>query len=317
MSAKTSHYKIVLFGVKTDTYDLYCKFKDDIDLVVTLNSNEMDNYKISGGKNINTLIKPDTECFGSNSYNFSTDECKDFFNNNTFDIGIVYGWQRLIPQYVLDKFKHGIFGFHASPLGLPFGKGRSPINWAIILNFKQVYNQCFKYNKNADDGLIYSTTKLDILPWDNISSVRLKSIIDAEKTISNLIIDYKLNTIKDKLQEQDKNLPESFFPKRKSYDGKVDLLNNTSIEFFNLVRGVSHPFPGAFLYYNDEKVIIWEAYPFSYTLYKEEKYKVGEILKIFNDNSFLIKTIDGVLLVKDWICPTWGKSKLVVGNCFK
>ena len=56
MSAKTSHYKIVLFGVKTDTYDLYCKFKDDIDLVVTLNSNEMDNYKISGGKNIKTLF---------------------------------------------------------------------------------------------------------------------------------------------------------------------------------------------------------------------------------------------------------------------
>ena len=163
MSVNTTHYNIVLFGVKTDTYDLYNKFKDDIDLVVTLNDEETKNYHISGGEKINKLINKN--CYESNSYNFSTQECKDFFNNNTFDIGIVYGWQRIIPQYVLNRFKHGIFGFHASPLGLPFGKGRSPINWSIILDFKQVYNHCFQYNKNVDDGDIYSTTKLDILPW--------------------------------------------------------------------------------------------------------------------------------------------------------
>jgi len=314
MNAKTSHYKVVLFGVKTDTYDLYCKFKDSIDLVITLDDNEINNYNISGGKNLNTLIKSNTKCFGANSYTFSTDECKEFFNNNTFDIGIVYGWQRIIPQYVLGKFKHGVFGFHASPLGLPFGKGRSPINWSIILNFKQVYNHCFKYNENPDDGLIYSTTKLDILSWDTISSVRLKSIIDAEKTINNLITDYQSNNIQ--LQEQDKNLPESFFPKRKANDGKINLLKNTN-EIFNLIRGVSHPFPGAFLFYNNEKVTIWEAYPFSYTLYKDQKYKVGEILKIFNDFSFLMKTIDGILLVKEWTSPKRDVHNLIIGNYFK
>ena len=57
MNVKTSHYKIVLFGVKTDTYDLYCKFKNDIDLIITLDNNEINNYKISGGKNINSLAK--------------------------------------------------------------------------------------------------------------------------------------------------------------------------------------------------------------------------------------------------------------------
>ena len=191
MSVNTTHYNIVLFGVKTDTYDLYNKFKDDIDLVVTLNDEETKNYHISGGEKINKLINKN--CYESNSYNFSTQECKDFFNNNTFDIGIVYGWQRIIPQYVLNRFKHGIFGFHASPLGLPFGKGRSPINWSIILDFKQVYNHCFQYNKNVDDGDIYSTTKLDILPWDNISSMRLKSIIDAKNTLNKLIKDFKNN----------------------------------------------------------------------------------------------------------------------------
>ena len=295
MSVKTSHYNIVLFGVKTDTYDLYNNFKDDIDLVVTLDDEEIKNYHISGGEKINKLI--DKNCYESNSYNFLTQECKDFFNNNTFDLGIVYGWQRIIPQYVLDRFKYGIFGFHASPLGLPFGKGRSPINWSIILNFKQVYNNCFQYNSKPDDGFIYSTTKLDILPWDNISSMRLKSIIDAKNTLNKLIKDFKNNNIN--LQDKNLSIPESFFPKRKPSDGKINLSKNTN-EIFNLIRGVSYPFPGAFLFYNNFKVTIWEAYPFSYSLFNSSLYKIGEILKILKDNSFLLKTLDGVLLVKNY-----------------
>jgi len=235
------------------------------------------------------------ECYESNSYSFLTPECKNFFNNNTFDLGIVYGWQRIIPQYILDRFKYGIFGFHASPLGLPFGKGRSPLNWSMILNFKQVYNHCFQYNSKPDDGFIYSTTKLDILPWDNITSMKLKSIIDAKKSITNLIKDFKNNSIK--LQDKDLSKPESFFPKRKPSDGKINLTKNTN-EIFNLIRGVSHPFPGAFLYYNDLKITIWEAYPFSYNLFKN--HKPGKILKVLKNNSFLLKTTDGVLLVKDY-----------------
>ena len=61
MSVKTSHYNIVLFGVKTDTYDLYKRFKNHIDLVITLDDDEIKNYHISGGEQINKLI--DKECY--------------------------------------------------------------------------------------------------------------------------------------------------------------------------------------------------------------------------------------------------------------
>ena len=296
MSVKTSHYKIVLFGVKKDTYDLYERFKNHIDLVITLDDNEIKNYHISGGKKISELI--DKECYESNSYKFSTQECKSFFINNSFDLGIVYGWQRIIPEYVLDRFSNGIFGFHASPLGLPFGKGRSPLNWSMILGFKQVFNHCFKYNKNVDDGSIYSTTKLDILPWDNISSLREKSLMDAEQSINNLIADFHANQIN--LQRQDATKPESFFPKRSIKDGEIDLTKSTD-EIYNLIRGVSHPFPGSFLTgLDNSKITIWDAHPYSYTMFMESKYKSGDIVKIFENNSFLLKTIDGVLLVKDY-----------------
>ena len=125
--------------------------------------------------------------------------------------------------------------------------------------------------------------------------MRLKSIIDAKNVVSKLIKDFYNNNIK--LQDKNLSVPESFFPKRKPSDGKINLSKNTN-EIFNLVRGVSYPFPGAFLFYDNLKITIWEAYPFSFNLFKNQK--PGKILKILKDNSFLLKTIDGVLLVKDY-----------------
>ena len=108
------------------------------------------------------------ECYSVGDYSLKT--CQDFFNNNEFEMGISYGWQRLIPQYILDRFETGVFGTHASPLGLPYGKGRSPLNWSIIRGFNQVYFNLFKYVAKADSGMMYSTVKFEINKWDTIES---------------------------------------------------------------------------------------------------------------------------------------------------
>ena len=168
------------------------------------------------------------------------------------------GWQRLIPKYILENFKHGVFGFHASPLGLPFGKGRSPANWSMILGFQQVYSHFFQYNEKADDGFIYSTKKLDILPWDNIFTLKQKILFHQMNSIEKLLNDYSNNNIK--LSNQDKTLPETFFPKREPSDGKIDLTKSTE-KIFNLIRGCTKPFPGAFLYYDKNIIAIWDAVP--------------------------------------------------------
>ena len=286
-------YKVVIFGVKTETQEVINRFQDSIDLVVTLDEDEKSKYHISGGDN---LRSQDIEFFHTDNYSLKSDLCKNFFSNNQFDIGIVVGWQRLIPKYILENFKHGVFGFHASPLGLPFGKGRSPANWSMILGFQQVYSHFFQYNEKADDGFIYSTKKLDILPWDNIFTLKQKILFHQMNSIEKLLNDYINNNIK--LSNQDKTLPETFFPKREPSDGKIDLTKSTE-KIFNLIRGCTKPFPGAFLYYDKNIIAIWDAVPFSYEL-KFKKYRIGEIVKMYEDESFIIKTIDGSLLIKKW-----------------
>lgn len=289
-------YKVVVFGTKQSTAYLINKFKDDIDLVVTVNDTK--SYNIAGkGDVIGTANDNNIECYSTDDYTLKS--CKEFFENNEFDIGISYGWQRLIPNSILTKFKHGIFGTHASPLGLPYGKGRSPLNWSIIRDFRQVYFNLFKYEVKADSGMIYSKTKFEINDWDTIESIKVKDLIVTKSQVGKLIEDYNNNNIK--LFSQKDNIEETFFPKRSPKDGKIDLSLGVR-DTYNLIRGVTKPFPGAFLMCDDMKVTIWNAVPFDNQL-DFSGYKVGEIIKFVEGTSkFILKLVDGTLLVNDYEC---------------
>ncbi len=299
-------YKVVVFGTKQSTSYLINKFKDDIDLVVTVNDNK--SYNIAGkGDVIGTANDNNIECYSTDDYTLKS--CKEFFQNNEFDIGISYGWQRIIPQSILNEFKQGVFGTHASPLGLPYGKGRSPLNWSIIRDFRQVYFNFFKYVAKADSGLIYSTTKFEINDWDTIESIKEKDLIVTKNEVGKLINDYKNNDIK--LFPQKDNIEETFFPKRSPRDGKIDLSLGVR-DTYNLIRGVSRPFPGAFLMCGDMKVTIWNAVPFDNQLDFSE-YQLGEVIRVMEDtDKFIIKLNDGSLLVNEYECDTKIKQGVIL-----
>ena len=281
-------------------------FKDDIDLIVTVGDNVKKNNHIAGEGDVSEFAKTnDIECYMTEDYSLKS--CVDFFENNKFELGISYGWQRLIPQYVLDRFETGVFGTHASPLGLPYGKGRSPLNWSIIRGFNQLYFNLFKYVAKADSGMMYSTVKFEINNWDTIESIKMKDLIVTRTEISNLISDYKVNNIN--LFEQKKDIEETFFPKRTPKDGKINL-NHDMIDIYNLVRGTTRPFPGSFLMYEDSNVILWNVVPFD-TKLDFSTYEVGEIIDFF-DGKFILKLVDGVLLVKDFECDKKLKKGIVL-----
>jgi methionyl-tRNA formyltransferase len=47
---------------------------------------------------------------------------------------------------------------------------------------------------------------------------------------------------------------------RKPADGLIDW-TKSAVQIYNLIRGVTHPYPGAFTYLGGKKVIIWQAWP--------------------------------------------------------
>ena len=106
---------------------------------------------------LKVFVKNKVEVYTSHKYSLKSEE--DFaFSKNNFQIGFVVGWQRLIPENILDTFI-GVFGMHGSAMKLPKGRGRSPMNWSIIEGRKVFYTNLFKYNSGADDGDVLDTFK--------------------------------------------------------------------------------------------------------------------------------------------------------------
>ena len=55
---------------------------------------------------------------------------------------------------------------------------------------------------------------------------------------------------------------DGWYEKRTAADGKLDFHKKTR-ELYDLIRGVTRPFPGAFAFCGDRKVTIWSAHPFA------------------------------------------------------
>src|SRR5690606_2248819 len=67
------------------------------------------------------------------SYSLSKAFDKSLLLSLEIDAIFVLGWQRLIPDWLLNHAKIGVFGGHGSPWGVEAGRGRSPQNWSIMM----------------------------------------------------------------------------------------------------------------------------------------------------------------------------------------
>lgn len=305
------NYKFTIFGVKDTTYEIIdfieknlCK----VDLIVTISEEVLTKSHVAGYKSLRGLADMyNIELLEVDDYSMKDSGTLDFFKKNTFEIGISMGWQRLIPEEILERYQYGVFGFHGSCGYLPYGRGRSPLNWSIINGDSRVIMNLFQYDKDADSPNIYDNIMFEINEFDTIRTVQYKNLLCAKELISRLIKSYQENKILIKKGSKDFDL---WYSKRTAADGKIDFKNKTR-EIYNLIRGVTKPFPGAFAFCNDEKVIIWEAVPFDQMLDFSE-YAPGEVVDVF-DKCLVVRTVDGSLLVKQYesnICI--GKNDILV-----
>ncbi|RLL46913.1 hypothetical protein D8M04_06870 [Oceanobacillus piezotolerans] len=291
------HYPIVMFGNKETTrymLEFIHNQVHPIDLIVTVADDKKST--ISGYTDLQACAKKlGVPVYIVSSYSLKDKKDVEFFTNHSFDLGISVGWQRIIPAEILAQFKTGLFGFHGSAGHLPFGKGRSPLNWSLIKGHTRFINHCFQYSSKPDDGKIFSTEMFEINQFDTIQTLQYKVLLVGKKQLRQLIESYQNGKVK--LFSQSKNHT-TWYPKRTPDDGKIDITASTN-EIYNLIRGVSHPFPGAFLLSVDQKkLFIWEAYPFD-QLIDTFDFWVGEVIEMFGKDA-VVKTIDGSILIKKY-----------------
>ncbi len=288
-------YKVVVFGVKDTSENIVSFITKQIcpvDLVITISPEVTKKNQVSGYKGLSVL----TEKYGipvheADSYFLTDEKTQQFIQENTFDIGISMGWQRLIPPSVLDAFRYGIYGFHGNCGYLPFGRGRSPLNWSIILGDTRFNLNLFRYDEKADSPNVFATEMFSITPHDDIRTAQYKNMICSKNLIRRLLKAYAEDAITIRTESKDFD---SWYNKRTAVDGKIDFHARTR-EIYNLIRGVAAPFPGAYAWNGEEKVTVWEAHPFD-EMIDFSAYAPGEVIDIF-DGKLVVRTVDGSLLI--------------------
>lgn len=293
-------YRVVVFGVK-DTSENIVNFIQEqicpVDLVITISPEVTKKNQVSGYKGLSIL----TEKYGipvheADSYFLTDDKTQSFIRENEFDIGISMGWQRLIPKSVLDSFKYGIYGFHGNCGYLPFGRGRSPLNWSIILGDTRFNLNMFRYDEQADSPNVFATEMFAITPHDDIRTAQYKNMICSKNLIRKLLKAYEEDNIVIRTESRDYD---SWYNKRTAADGRIDFHARTR-DIYNLIRGVAAPFPGAYAMIGEEKVTLWAAHPFD-EMIDFSAYAPGEVIDIF-DGKPVVRTVDGSLLIDKYEC---------------
>ena len=141
------------------------------------------------------------------------------------------------------------------PTLLPKHRGRAPLPWAIIYGLKKTGVTMFHIDLEADNGDIIGQEEVPIDIKDDAMSL-YKKTLDAHVSLMRryfpLLAQKKAPRIK-----QDESRA-SFWPKRVPGDGIVDW-NTGATHLYDWVRALSDPYPGAFTFYGDKKIILWKA----------------------------------------------------------
>lgn len=307
--------KVCVAGCKHTTKDLILGLKRlgfEIDYCLTLSPDHAQKEKVSGYYDLSDFLETQNiPYYIVDTYTLKSLKDKAFISALNPDMLLVMGWQRLIPDWLLTQLSIGAFGMHGSSKPLPHGRGRSPLNWSLIQNKKTFYTHLFNYHPGVDDGPIVGVQQFDITPFDTALTLHFKNTLSMIKLCHTHLASL--------LEETAHFTPQptqgaSYYPKREAKDGLI-YWEDTTLEIYNLIRAVTTPFPGAFTYLTVENrcytISIWKAIPFDSTLTWENS-KPGEILELFYNGMFVVKTKDSTVLVEEYEGITLNNSHIGV-----
>jgi methionyl-tRNA formyltransferase len=207
------------------------------------------------------------------------------------DIIMCFGYRRYIPPKIYKLAKLCSVGTHFAPL--PRYRGFAPVNWAIINGESETAVSMFHLGEGIDDGDIIAQRSVPIGEDETINEVLDKCIEQFKIMLSKEIKNFSKNIVK---RIPQKHQEATYTCARNPEDGYIDWSMKTR-DIYNMIRALTYPFPGAFSYLEDEKLIIWDAKPVEIGTYVGRI--PGRVVKIVKGEGVYVLTGDGALLVKN------------------
>jgi len=236
-------------------------------------------------------------CFKGNPRN---SKGYDFIKKIEVDIIVSINYLFLIEKDIIQHSKQLTFNIHGSLL--PKYRGRTPHVWSIINNEKDTGITAHVIDEGCDTGDIISQIKIPINEIETGAEILNKFKLEYYNLILGIF--KKLNSGKLELIKQDEQLA-TYFGKRTPEDGRINW-NWQKDRIKNWVRAQAYPYPGAFSYVNNQKLIIDEVKDCSYGFRFDTEN--GTILAL--TPNIVVKTPNGALEVK----KSRRKLKIEIGD---
>jgi len=162
-------------------------------------------------------------------------------------------YRHMIPESLLSISPRGALNMHGSLL--PKYRGRCPVNWVLLKGETETGVTLHHMVKAPDAGDIVGQKKVAITEADTAGTL-MEKINRAGVSLFRELLPLILAD-KAPRSPQDESRA-SYFGGRRPEDGRIDWGQSAS-EIHNLVRAVTHPYPGAFTFHEGRRLLIWES----------------------------------------------------------
>jgi methionyl-tRNA formyltransferase len=171
------------------------------------------------------------------------------------DLLLSFYYRTMIRDEALQIPRLGALNLHGSYL--PKYRGRVPVNWAVINGESETGATLHYMVEKPDAG--------DIVDQEKVSIDFSDTALDVFNKVTQAAVAVLARSFAPLIEGRAQRVPMdlsrgSYFGGRKPADGRIDW-SRSALEIYNLIRGVTHPYPGAFTHLDGKKIVIWSALP--------------------------------------------------------
>jgi methionyl-tRNA formyltransferase len=170
----------------------------------------------------------------------------------------VVGWSQLVRGDFIALAPQGVFGMH--PTLLPRHRGRAAIPWTILTGLATTGVTLFEIvDPTADSGPVIGQIEVPVEPDETATSLYEKHT-EAHVALLRELVPKLIDGTAPRIPQDVRRA--SDWPKRRPTDGIIDW-NTRALYLYDWVRAQTRPYPGAFTYLGEERIVIWQARPAS------------------------------------------------------
>jgi methionyl-tRNA formyltransferase len=167
------------------------------------------------------------------------------------DLLFSFYFRHLLPDEMLAIPLRGAYNLHGSLL--PKYRGRAPVNWAVANGEKETGATLHVMARRADAGDIVDQEPVPIGPDETAYDVQKRVTQAGVRILERRLAELAAGTAPRRKQDETQA---TTFGRRRPEDGRIDWTRPAQ-QVHDLVRAVSHPYPGAFTDVFGGKTLIW------------------------------------------------------------